>query len=174
MVSENPSETPTYIGRRIFARAALSWHCWYDLPAGGAPTEVMAWLASLKELLSKFPQQLLDDKSPSFLDLQHLAHSRGLTSRYWETGVSPWAMATSTWALGKSGLVGNWPYLHDKQRCLLREKSLGEYQAEQPGPEQNPRGQWRKGQLGILQDTRLLASPLYPAMEDGQFWEQET
>lgn len=42
VVSENRSETPTYIGKRIFARAALSWHCWYDLPAGGAPTEVIA------------------------------------------------------------------------------------------------------------------------------------
>lgn len=31
-----------------------------------------------------------------------------------------------------------------------------------------------EGQLGILQHTCLLASPLSPAMEDVQFWEQET
>ena len=35
-------------------------------------------------------------------------------------------MATSTWALGKSGLVGNWPYLHEGRKSL-GEKSLGEF-----------------------------------------------
>lgn len=104
VVSKKLRWTSSYIGRRLSARTVIHWHCWYDLSAGGTPTSTgFTWPASRSPRLNSHSSSRM--RGPPSSDHQHPAPSRCPVNSYWEPGIWPWAMATSTWDSGMSGLA---------------------------------------------------------------------